>query len=63
MFVIALYIYLVATTGMAFAPWIAFLAFLGDVLAWEAIQNCFEAWSTGTTSDQVFWKERDDGKQ
>lgn len=56
MFVTALYIYLVATTSMSIGM-IGLLAFLVDIVAWAAIQNSFEAWATGTTADQEFWKE------
>jgi len=55
MFVLGLTIYLIATTSLTANVAIIATAFFVDVTAWAAIQNSFEAWATGTTSDQEFW--------
>jgi len=57
MFATLLLIYLIGTAGMSASPGLVIAALIADAIAWAAIQNSFEAWFTGTTSDQEFWKE------
>lgn len=59
MFVTALFIYLVATAGLSLSTPLLFGAVLVDFFAWAALSNSFEAWATGTTSDQEFWNEEE----
>lgn len=57
MFVTAFLLWLVATEGLALTTPILIAALGVDVVAWGAISNGMEAWATGTTSDQEFWKD------
>jgi len=57
MFATVLLIYLIGTAGVPIHGGLVFGAIIADVIAWAAIQNIAEAWFTGTTSDQEFWKE------
>lgn len=60
MFVTAFVLWLVATQGLQLTGWILFATVIVDIVAWSELSNAFEAWATGTTSDQEFWK--DDGE-
>lgn len=57
MFVTALLIYLIATSGLGLNMAILAGAVSVDFFAWVSLQSSFEAWATGTTADQELWTE------
>lgn len=44
-------------TGASIGPPVVGAAVLFDLFTWTAVQNMVEAWATGTTADQEFWKD------
>jgi len=62
MFVTAFLLWLVATQGLQLTAWLLVATVFVDLVAWSEISNAFEAWATGTTSDQEFWKDGEEDK-
>lgn len=60
MFVTAFLLWLVATKGLELTAWLLVATVFVDLVAWSEISNILEAWATGTTSSQEFWKEDDE---
>lgn len=60
MFVTAFVLWLVAAQGLQLTGWILFAAVFVDIVAWSELSDMFEAWATGTTSSQEFWRENED---